>query len=118
MSALRYGGFALALGLATACVAACGEDAGRAEVGEACTLTEDCAFRREAACIIAWPEGYCTEVACSVGSCPTGARCVTGIEFAEVPVDAFCLATCEQPEDCRAGYRCVDVNLPERVCAP
>lgn len=87
-------------------------------VGQPCREGNDCPLRAASACIVPWPEGYCTEVACTVGSCPSGARCVTGIEFAGVPFDAFCLQTCQTERDCREGYRCVDVSLPEKVCAP
>ncbi len=87
-------------------------------VGAPCTKGNDCDARAAVACVIPWPGGYCTEVSCTVGSCPTGARCVTGIDFDDVAFDAFCLQTCQQQADCRDGYRCVDVSLPERVCAP
>lgn len=95
----------------------CGSEAGPG-VGSQCESGDDCERRAGAACIIPWPDGYCTEIACTVGSCPGGARCVRGIEFANVDFDAFCLETCQGEGDCRDGYRCVDVSLPESVCAP
>ena len=98
-------------------LAGCGGDTPQG-IGRACADGNDCELRSNAACIVPWPEGYCTEVACTVGSCPEGARCVTGIEFPSAPYDAFCLVTCQVEGDCRDGYRCVDVSLPERVCAP
>ncbi len=88
------------------------------DVGDACGDGNDCQTRSVSACVVRWPQGYCTEVGCTVGSCPTGSRCVTGIDFQDVPFDAFCLKTCEQEAHCRDGYRCVDVSLPQRVCAP
>lgn len=98
-------------------LAACSGEGG-GEVGDPCTDGVDCAYRAGSACILPWPGGYCTEVACTLGSCPTGARCVTGIQFQDVDYESYCLSTCAQEGDCRAGYRCVDVSLPEKVCAP
>ena len=103
---------ALLLGLA-----ACDRDPG---VGAPCLdAARDCALTARTACILAWPGGYCTEIDCQLGSCPSGARCVTGISFPNVPLDAFCLATCELPTDCRPGYRCGTVGTTaDKVCAP
>jgi hypothetical protein len=106
------GGVLLALGLA-----GCSGE-GAAEVGDPCEDGNACAFRTGSACILSWPDGYCTEVGCTLGSCPTGARCVTGIQFADVSYESYCLSTCDRDGDCRDGYRCVDVSLPEMVCAP
>lgn len=94
----------------------CGEAA--TGVGSRCTDGNECELRSTSACVVSWPDGYCTEFACTVGSCPDGARCVSGITFPGVPFDAFCLDACAVETDCRDGYRCVDVSLPERVCAP
>ena len=103
--------------LALFALAGCGDVASKA-VGSPCEDGDGCELRSNTACVLTWPEGYCTEVDCSVGSCPAGARCVTGLTFPSVAIDAFCLATCRTEADCRDGYRCVDVSLPERVCAP
>lgn len=97
-------------------LAACG--LGPSRVGDACAVPEDCPERATSACIRGWPDGYCTEFACTLGSCPSGSRCVTGIEFLNVEIREFCLATCDDQRDCRDGYRCADVSLPEKVCAP
>ena len=70
------------------------------------------------ACIDVWPDGYCTEVACQANSCPVGSRCVTGLQFSNVPFENFCVATCKTNGDCRTGYLCQNVNQPERVCLP
>ena len=87
-------------------------------VGDGCTDGEECTSGATAACIIAWPEGYCTEIDCRLGSCPAGSRCVTGLTFPNVSFDAFCLSTCKANTDCRTGYMCSDVNAPEMVCTP
>ncbi len=87
-------------------------------VGGPCSESNACDLSNTSACILAWPQGYCTEYDCQVGSCPSGALCVTGVTFRDVPVNSFCFATCQSDADCRDGYRCADVSEPEKVCAP
>lgn len=109
----------LFIAFALLCAAACdGEEI--KEVGSPCgeAVAEGCDFSPSAACILSWPEGYCTEIQCNVGSCPAGSRCVRGVTFVDVPFDAFCLRTCTSDVDCRDGYRCTDVSEPEKICAP
>jgi len=105
------------LALVTLLFAGCGAGPSQG-VGAACSTGEDCGGRTTAACILRWPAGYCTEFDCSLGSCPSGSHCVTGITFPDVQIDAFCLATCQENSDCRQGYRCTEINRPEKVCAP
>ena len=102
---------ALALGLW-----ACGNVG--AKVGDSCEKGDECPNEGFPACIQTWPDGYCTELQCVLGSCPAGSVCVRGIRFPDAPYDAFCLATCTSDADCREGYRCGDVSLPEKACAP
>ena len=98
---------------------ACDGRIGLEDIGGECSSYTDCGgIESRAACITEWPEGYCTELSCTLGSCPLGSRCVTGISFANVSIDAFCLATCESNEDCREAYMCTDVGQTERTCAP
>jgi len=97
---------------------ACGEAKDLKSVGDSCADFTDCGGRSKTACIVGWTGGYCTETLCTPGSCPDGARCVTGIQFSEVPFDEFCLATCANDGECRTGYRCTDISGPERVCTP
>lgn len=87
-------------------------------VGAECTDGLNCGDGANAACIRAWPQGYCTEFGCSLGSCPEGARCVSGIQFADVPFETYCLATCTGASDCRENYRCAEIGAAEKVCAP
>lgn len=87
-------------------------------VGAECKTGNDCDPAATNACITTWPGGYCTEALCDVGSCAKGARCVRGVVFLDVPFDAFCLATCQAQDDCRAGYRCANLSMPEDVCVP
>ena len=98
---------------------ACDEAPGKADIGHTCAHYSECdGIESRAACITEWPEGYCTELSCTLGSCPLGSRCVTGITFTNVDIDAFCLATCETNSDCRDGYMCTDVGQPQRTCTP
>lgn len=108
--------FRLAL-LLLAVAAACGSDE-IMRIGAACSDSDPCDISPTSACIRRWPAGYCTEYDCQVGSCPSGALCVRGVTFPDVPVNSFCFATCESDADCREGYRCTDVSEPEKVCAP
>lgn len=99
--------------LAASCESAEGPIAGRA-----CAEFTECAQRASAACIATWPDGYCTELECTAGSCETGARCARGIMFPGVAIEDFCLATCITKTDCREGYACVDIGEAEDVCVP
>jgi hypothetical protein len=96
---------------------ACGDGDAKV-IGDPCSSGNLCGVNPRAACITAWPDGYCTEIDCALGSCPIGARCVTRVSFPNVPFDAFCLETCTGAGDCRDGYRCVDISSMEKVCAP
>lgn len=89
-----------------------------ASVGDPCADSTACAQRISAACIAVWPDGYCTELACQPGSCPSGSRCVQGLMFEGVPFESFCLTTCTSNPDCREGYSCVDIAQAEDVCVP
>ncbi len=99
-------------------LAACDASTTGPMVGRTCADFTECGGRSTSACIAAWPEGYCTEVACLPGSCAAGARCAQGVMFTGVPVEAFCLATCTAKPDCREGYDCVDIGQAEDVCVP
>ena len=89
------------------------------DIGEECSSYTECGgIESRTACITEWPEGYCTELSCTLGSCPLGSRCVTGISFANVSIEACCRATCESNEDCREAYMCTDDGQTERTCAP
>ncbi len=98
-------------------LAGCGGGDGRV-IGDQCNSGNTCGVNPRAACILAWPEGYCTELECVLGSCPSGSRCVTRVSFPNVPFDAFCLETCEATAECRDQYRCVEVSATAKVCVP
>ena len=54
---------------------------GGTNVGDSCMGANACGEGRFPACIRAWPGGYCTDIDCGVGSCPSGSTCVTGVSF-------------------------------------
>jgi hypothetical protein len=91
------------------------------KIGDKCTLSTDCSQQGTLVCDTSQPEGYCTQLNCTNGSCPNSAVCV---EFqAAVPGcgyndyqspsrtgRSFCMAHCSKPSDCRQseGYTCSD----------
>ena len=97
-------------------LAACGGDGG-AIIGKSCGDGDACASTARSACILRWPDGYCTEFDCTLGACPSGSRCVNGVTFQDVSFDAFCLDECASENDCRAGYACVSTE-GAMVCVP
>jgi hypothetical protein len=88
------------------------------ELGGPCRDVSECPASPRAACVLFWPDGYCAELACTLGSCPGGARCVSGFDLPDVAIDSLCLAVCDASSDCREGYRCTEIGQPEKVCAP
>lgn len=69
-----------------------GVDASAAGVGSPCADATDCAGG--AACLGAFPGGYCATLGCTAGSCPAGAACV------RVDGVPSCLRTCAGDGDC------------------
>lgn len=89
---------------------------GAGAVGDACTGLWDCAGGEFGECALpvdGWPGGYCT-VLCGGGeaTCPNGTSCYdpTG--------DAFCLDNCQNANQCRAGYQCIDPGTGTTQCFP
>ena len=76
---------------------ACGQ-----EIGDACNSSAECGTGR--LCDRASKDGYCTVTPCTVApnSCPENSFCV---EFSNE--QTFCMAACEENDDCREGYTCV-----------
>jgi hypothetical protein len=110
----------LALGLA---LAGCAP-----EIGDPCTTSTDCSQNSDRLCDISQPGGYCTIFNCEpagsnpAAKCPDEAACVAFAAEAS-PVDgcanalgstpytrSFCLKKCDNGDDCRSGYICVDVE--------
>ena len=79
---------------------------GSSAIGEACLTNTDCA---SGACLEvelnAWHEGYCSQGCSAAVPCPEGAHCA----FTDDDGLGFCLASCEDTEDCRVPeYACYD----------
>jgi hypothetical protein len=107
---------ALALGLAAL---AC-----QPEIGDACNTSGDCSVSEQRTCDTTMPGGYCTRFACSSDDCPDESAC---IGFRSVLSSApgcgslqerprlqrsSCMLRCRRDSDCRGGYACVDMALP------
>ncbi len=81
------------------CVPKKGVDAG---VGASCTKNEDC---NSGTCLTSFPGGYCTSpCGTQFQGCEPGSEC-----YAIDGGSASCLLLCQTGDDCRAGYRCVEV---------
>jgi hypothetical protein len=108
------------------------------EIGDKCILSTDCSLRGERLCDTSQPAGYCTILNCRGNLCPDDAACVLfhptvqGCGYNDRSPSrtgrTFCVKTCEDNSDCRAGYVCddprrapwdaiiLDDNQSERVC--
>jgi hypothetical protein len=53
-----------------------------------------------------WTGGSCTQH-CPIPKCPTGSVCVPF-----EPSDGYCVASCDSPTGCRAGYVCAALDVP------
>ena len=74
-----------------------------------CNQDSDCASGLE--CVTAgYPGGYCSELDCNSGACPTQSDCF----ITEENEPTMCLAFCDSDSDCRLGYSCFDPG----VCYP
>lgn len=106
--------FALALA-ALALVAGC-----QPKIGDACNTSTDCSAQGDRLCDTTQPAGYCTIFNCEPNTCPEDeAACVAfnvALDPACGPTDdgkwprferSFCMALCEEDDDCRSGYECV-----------
>jgi hypothetical protein len=91
------------------------------KIGDKCTLSTDCSQQGTLVCDTSQPEGYCTQLNCTNGSCPNSAVCVEfqssvpgcGYNDYQSPSRtgrSFCMAHCSNPSDCRQseGYTCSD----------
>lgn len=95
-----------------------GDGAVQILVGRECTEIADCGERATSACIATWRDGYCTELACNPGSCPSGTVCAQGLMFPGVAIEDFCVLACEDTSDCRDGYTCVPIGAAQDACLP
>jgi len=92
-------------------------------IGDDCQVSTDCSAAGDRLCDITSPGGYCTVFNCEPGSCPEDESLCVQFAAERSPVEScrndpspspyartFCMATCENDDDCRAGYTCADVS--------
>lgn len=92
---------------------------GAKAAGQPCAQSNECfANLNDPLCLseqfFGYPGGYCTQY-CDAAAmdCGSGALCVAGW----VPIDTpVCLDKCAAQGDCRAGYSCLDIGFPSKVC--
>jgi hypothetical protein len=127
----------LLLALLAALAAGC-----KPEIGDDCQISTDCSAAGDRLCDITAPGGYCTVYNCEPGACPEDeSLCVQfGAERSPNPVCSdpqspspyartFCMAVCEDDDDCREGYVCallkgandwnailIDTDRGDRAC--
>jgi uncharacterized membrane protein YgcG len=90
------------------------------EIGDDCASSLDCSQQSDRLCDITQPGGYCTIFNCEPDTCPPdeGVCVAFGNELDPVcgPLDdsqwsrferTFCMAECEDDDDCREGYECI-----------
>ena len=109
-------------------------------IGDDCELSTDCSQLGDRLCDTTQPGGYCTIFNCEPDTCPD-AMCV-GFNFKLDPAcgaaddgrwgrfeRTFCMAPCDQTDDCRDGYVCLPPSarngrivdnepLATQVCVP
>lgn len=105
------------LGLLLLLLAAC-----RPQIGDECTASADCSAQGDRLCDTSQPQGYCTIFSCDPDSCPDDDSVCVGFglelpQSCEAPNAAnpswprfertFCMAPCEEDDDCREGYQCL-----------
>jgi len=96
----------------------------RPQIGDDCVSSIDCSAQGDRLCDTSQFEGYCTIFSCDPDSCPDDdSVCVGfGLELTAtclndegaVPADprwprferTFCMAPCEEDDECRDGYQC------------
>ena len=97
------------------------------EIGDECTVSTDCSAAGERLCDTTQPGGYCTIFNCEPGTCPEEAICISyGSMLSTVPAcrdrnrrsryeETYCVAKCEEDDDCRGGYACIDMGNPNNA---
>lgn len=94
------------------------------EIGDACSNASDCSVQEQRTCDTTYPGGYCTVLGCEADTCPEESSCVAFQSVVSVAPECssfqarprlqrtVCMKTCENEADCRGGYECVDLSLP------
>ncbi len=116
---LRIEAWHLAVALSALAAVGC-----KPEIGDECTVSSDCSAAGDRLCDNTQPGGYCTIFNCEPGTCPEEAICVGfNSSISTVPAcinpqrrsrydETYCVRNCEEDDDCRGGYACVDLANP------
>lgn len=93
------------------------------KVGDDCRISTDCSAAGDRLCDITAPGGYCTVYNCEPDTCPEDESLCVEFGAQRSPIAAcvdkqspspyaraFCMATCDDDSDCRAGYTCEDLS--------
>lgn len=78
-------------------------------IGDDCQTNLDCSEDGDRFCDRTQPNGYCTIVDCTPGSCPHEGACVQFFEG--VHARNYCMRQCEGNGDCRGSYTCTDGGI-------
>jgi hypothetical protein len=95
----------------------------RPEIGDECVSSIDCSSQGDRLCDTSQPEGYCTIFSCEPDNCPEDDSVCVGFGLVLAPTcdtkegaadprwprfeRTFCMAPCEEDDDCRVGYQCL-----------
>lgn len=94
------------------------------KIGKKCSISTDCSQLGDRLCDTNQPEGYCTIFNCEPDTCPESI-CVgfdPSLDPACKSADdgrwprfqrTFCMKACSEDSDCRDGYECIDLSLPQ-----
>jgi len=98
------------------------------QIGDDCSTSLDCSTQGDRLCDTTQPGGYCTIFNCEPDTCPEDeASCVAfnnELDPACGSVDdgewarferSFCMQKCDDDEDCRSGYECVNPSQHNAV---
>lgn len=92
---------------------------GNKGVGQPCTKANECsANANDPVCLDptfwGFPSGYCSQYCdLSIDDCGFGGLCV---EAGLLSGNGVCLDTCTTNAECQAGYSCLDIGYPQKVC--
>lgn len=100
-----------AVALAAVVASGCGD-----EIGDSCTLSNDCSAQGDRTCDLASPEGYCTIQGCDFDSCPEEAICVRFFPSVETNISCTADGDCSPDELCALGGFCVPRSSEVRFC--
>ncbi len=93
------------------------------KIGDSCTQNTDCSADGTRFCEPNMPDGYCTIFNCEPNTCPDEAVCVAYQSVLSTKPECadqldqrlertFCMRNCSSNGDCRAGYACIDLGVP------